>query len=133
MDRQPRRKITLLEAKQNSVCFDTETTGLDALQAELVGLFLLGRTESYYLALPNEREETQTIINSFRPFFENPKIEKIGHNLKYDLKVLLKYNLNVGPYYDTMIAHYVINPDMRHNMNILAETYLNYGTQSSPN
>ncbi len=130
----PTGRSLLLEKllKQNSVCFDTETTGLDALQAELVGIaFCWEEQKGYYLALPNEREETQTIIDSFRPFFLNPKIEKICHNLKYDLKVLLKYDLKVvGPYYDTMIAHYVINPDMRHNMNILAETYLNYSTQS---
>ena len=118
--------------QQTSVCFDTETTGLDALQAELVGIaFSWEQQKGYYLALPNEREETQAIINTFQPFFENQQIEKIGHNLKYDLKVLLKYNIRVaGPLFDTMIAHYLINPDMRHNMDILAETYLNYNPQS---
>ena len=118
--------------QQTSVCFDTETTGLDALQAELVGIaFSWEQQKGYYLALPNEREETQAIINTFQPFFENQQIEKIGHNLKYDLKVLLKYNIRVaGPLFDTMIAHYLINPDMRHNMDILAETYLNYSPQS---
>ena len=118
--------------QQTSVCFDTETTGLDALQAELVGIaFSWEQQKGYYLALPNDREETQAIINTFQPFFENQQIEKIGHNLKYDLKVLLKYNIRVaGPLFDTMIAHYLINPDMRHNMDILAETYLNYSPQS---
>ena len=118
--------------QQTSVCFDTETTGLDALQAELVGIaFSWQQQKGYYLALPNDREETQAIINTFQPFFENQQIEKIGHNLKYDLKVLLKYNIRVaGPLFDTMIAHYLINPDMRHNMDILAETYLNYSPQS---
>lgn len=118
--------------KQTSVCFDTETTGLDALQAELVGIaFSWEQQKGYYLALPNDRKETQAIINTFQPFFENQQIEKIGHNLKYDLKVLLKYNIRVaGPLFDTMIAHYLINPDMRHNMDILAETYLNYSPQS---
>ena len=118
--------------KQTSVCFDTETTGLDALQAELVGIaFSWEQQKGYYLALPNDREETQAIINTFQPFFENQQIEKIGHNLKYDLKVLLKYDIRVaGPLFDTMIAHYLINPDMRHNMDILAETYLNYSPQS---
>jgi DNA polymerase-1 len=117
---------------QKSVCFDTETTGLDALQAELVGIaFSWEQNKGYYLALPQDREATQTIVDAFRPFFENDQIEKIGHNLKYDLKVLLKYNLRVtGPLYDTMIAHYLINPDMRHNMDVLAETYLNYSPQS---
>ena len=118
--------------QQTSVCFDTETTGLNALQAELVGIaFSWEQQKGYYLALPNDREETQAIINTFQPFFENQQIEKIGHNLKYDLKVLLKYNIRVaGPLFDTMIAHYLINPDMRHNLDILAETYLNYRPQS---
>ncbi|MCH1609444.1 MAG: DNA polymerase I [Flavobacteriaceae bacterium] len=118
--------------RQNSVCFDTETTGLDALQAELVGIaFSWEQKKGYYLALPPERAAAQIILEAFRPFFENEEIEKIGHNLKYDLKVLLKYDLKVaGPLYDTMIAHYLINPDMRHNMVILAETYLNYSPQS---
>ena len=118
--------------RQNSVCFDTETTGLDALQAELVGIaFSWEQKKGYYLALPPERAAAQIILEAFRPFFENEEIEKIGHNLKYDLKVLLKYDLKVaGPLYDTMIAHYLINPDMRHNMDILAETYLNYSPQS---
>ena len=118
--------------RQNSVCFDTETTGLDSLQAELVGIaFSWEQKKGYYLALPPERAAAQIILEAFRPFFENEEIEKIGHNLKYDLKVLLKYDLKVaGPLYDTMIAHYLINPDMRHNMDILAETYLNYSPQS---
>lgn len=117
---------------QASVCFDTETTGLDALQAELVGIaFSWEQNKGYYLAFPPDRAATEAIVDAFRPFFENDQIEKIGHNLKYDLKVLLKYNLRVsGPLYDTMIAHYLINPDMRHNMDILAETYLNYSPQS---
>ena len=118
--------------QQTSVCFDTETTGLDALQAEMVGIaFSWEKQKGYYLALPPNKEETQAIMDTFQPFFENPQIEKIGHNLKYDLKVLLKYDLRVaGPLFDTMIAHYLINPDMRHNMDILAETYLNYSPQS---
>ncbi len=130
----PAGRFLLLEKllQQNSVCFDTETTGLDALQAELVGIaFSWEKQKGYYLALPHEQGETQVIIDAFRPFFENSQIEKIGHNLKYDLKVLLKYNLRVaGPLFDTMIAHYLINPDMQHNMDILAETYLNYSPQS---
>ena len=130
----PAGRSLLLEKllQQPSVCFDTETTGLDALQAELVGIaFSWEQQKGYYLALPADRETTQAIIDAFRPFFENEQIEKIGHNLKYDLKVLLKYNLKVArPLYDTMIAHYLINPDMRHNMDVLAETYLNYSPQS---
>ena len=130
----PAGRSLLLEKllQQTSVCFDTETTGLNALQAELVGIaFSWEPHKGYYLAMPANKEETQRIIDDFRPFFENPQIEKIGHNLKFDLKVLLKYKLKVvGPLFDTMIAHYLINPDMRHNMDVLAETYLNYSPQS---
>lgn len=117
---------------QKSVCFDTETTGLDALQAELVGIaFSWEKCKGYYLTVPEDQAATQEILLQFRPFFEHPDIEKIGHNLKYDSKVLLKYNIRVAaPIYDTMIAHYLINPDMRHNMDVLAETYLNYQPQS---
>ena len=130
----PAGRSLLLEKllQQTSVCFDTETTELDTLQAELVGIaFSWEQQKGYYLSVPPDKEETQAIIETFRPFFENPQIEKIGHNLKYDLKVLLKYDLKVaGPLFDTMIAHYLINPDMRHNMNVLAETYLNYSPKS---
>ena len=117
---------------QKSVCFDTETTSLDSLQAELVGIaFSWDNHKGYYLSIPKDQHQSQKVIQEFRPFFENKEIEKIGHNLKYDLKVLLKNQIMVeGPLFDTMIAHYLINPDMRHNMNILAETYLNYKPQS---
>ena len=117
---------------QKSVCFDTETTSLDALQADLVGIaFSWEESKGYYLALPENREETSTILNFFKPFFEHRGIEKIGHNLKYDLKVLKNYEINVNaPIFDTMIAHYLVNPDMRHNMDVLAETYLDYSPQS---
>ena len=117
---------------QKSVCFDTETTSLDSLQAELVGIaFSWDNHKGYYLSIPKDQHQSQRVIQEFRPFFENKEIEKIGHNLKYDLKVLLKNQIIVeGPLFDTMIAHYLINPDMRHNMNILAETYLNYKPQS---
>ena len=117
---------------QKSVCFDTETTSLDSLQAELVGIaFSWDNHKGYYLSIPKDQQKAQEVIQEFRPFFENKEIEKIGHNLKYDLKVLFKKKIIVeGPLFDTMIAHYLINPDMRHNMNILAETYLNYKPQS---
>ena len=117
---------------QKSVCFDTETTSLDSLQAELVGIaFSWDNHKGYYLSIPKDQHQSQKVIQEFRPFFENKEIEKIGHNLKYDLKVLLKNQIMVeGPLFDTMIAHYLINPDMRHNMNVLAETYLNYKPQS---
>jgi DNA polymerase-1 len=117
---------------QSSVCFDTETTGLDALHAELVGIsFSYEKGKGFYVPFPESQEEAQTLIEKFIPFFENEKIEKIGQNLKYDLKILSNYNIKVeGKLFDTMIAHYLINPDMRHNMDILAETYLKYSPQS---
>ena len=117
---------TLLERKE--VCFDTETTGIDANTAELVGMsFSYAKGQAYYIPFSENREEAQEYIEILRPFFENEHIDKIGQNLKYDIKVLKKYNLEVkGFLFDTMIAHYLINPDMRHNMDVLAETYLQY-------
>jgi DNA polymerase I len=113
---------------QKSVCFDTETTGLDALNAELVGIaFSYQENQGYYIPFPENREEATEILNQLKPFFESETIEKVGQNLKYDLKVLTNYGVTVkGPLFDTMIAHYLINPDMRHNMDVLAETYLGY-------
>ena len=113
---------------QTSVCFDTETTGLNPLNAELVGIaFSWEAHKGFYIPFPESFEESQQLIELFRPFFESTHIEKIGQNLKYDLKVLHKYKIDVkGPLFDTMIAHYLINADMRHNMEVLAETYLNY-------
>jgi DNA polymerase I len=117
---------------QKSVCFDTETTGLDALHAELVGIsFSYERGKGFYVPTPENQTEAQALIEKFIPFFENEKVEKIGQNLKYDLKVLSNYGITVkGKLFDTMIAHYLINPDMRHNMDILSETYLKYAPQS---
>ncbi|MBL7560169.1 DNA polymerase I [Olleya sp. YSTF-M6] len=113
---------------QTSVCFDTETTGLNPLVAELVGIsFSWEVGKGFYLPFPEDKTEAQELIETLRPFFESETIQKIGQNLKYDIKVLAKYNVQVkGPLFDTMLAHYLINPDMRHNMDILAETYLNY-------
>jgi len=118
--------------KQSSVCFDTETTGLDPLVAELVGIaFSWEKGKGFYIPFPENKEESQELIELLRPFFEDEKIEKIGQNLKYDIKVLAKYKISVkGKLFDTMLAHYLINPDMRHNMDILAETYLNYSPVS---
>lgn len=114
--------------KQNSVCFDTETTSLNTLEAELVGIaFSWEQHKGFYLPLPENFEETKSILKALIPFFTNEKIEKVGQNLKYDIKVLQRYGIAVnGPLFDTMLAHYLINPDMRHNMDVLAETYLNY-------
>ncbi|MFB9055926.1 DNA polymerase I [Mariniflexile ostreae] len=113
---------------QTSVCFDTETTGLNPLTAELVGIaFSWEVGKGFYLPFPENRDEAQELIEQLRPFFENEAIEKVGQNLKYDIKVLAKYNIEVkGKLFDTMLAHYLINADMRHNMDVLAETYLNY-------
>ena len=114
--------------QQKSVCFDTETTSLNTLEAELVGIaFSYAKGKGYYIPFPENREEAQVLIEELRPFFEDETIEKIGQNLKYDIKVLNKYNIEVnGKYFDTMIAHYLLQPDMRHGMNVLAETYLKY-------
>ncbi|WP_420571750.1 DNA polymerase I [Kordia sp.] len=123
------RKMLLQKLlKQQSVCFDTETTGLKALEVELVGVaFSWEKGKGYYVAFPEDQTETKAILEEFRPFFESTTIEKVGQNLKYDIKVLSNYNMPVkGPVFDTMIAHYLINPDMRHNMDVLSETYLNY-------
>lgn len=117
---------------QTSVCFDTETTGIDALNAELVGIsFAWEKGKAFYIPFPENQDEAQLLAAKFKPFFENEAIEKIGQNMKYDLKVLRNYGLEVkGPLFDTMIAHYLINPDMRHNMDVLAETYLKYSPRS---
>ena len=114
--------------QQTSVCFDTETTSLNTFEAKLVGIsFSYKKGKGYYVSLPENQKETQEIVEELRPFFESENIEKIGQNLKYDLKVLNNYKIKVkGKLFDTMIAHYLLQPDMRHNMNVLAETYLNY-------
>jgi len=113
---------------QTAVCFDTETTSLNPLTAELVGIaFSWEAGKGFYVPFPEDKTEAQELIEILRPFFESETIEKIGQNLKYDIKVLAKYNIQVkGKLFDTMLAHYLINPDMRHNMDVLAETYLNY-------
>ncbi|MEQ3661903.1 MAG: 5'-3' exonuclease H3TH domain-containing protein, partial [Flavobacterium sp.] len=118
--------------KQTTVCFDTETTGLDALTAELVGIaFSYEKGKGFYVPFPENQDEAKTLIQKLVPFFENENIEKIGQNLKYDLKILANYGVSVkGKLFDTMIAHYLINPDMRHNMDILSETYLKYSPKS---
>ena len=114
--------------KQKSVCFDTETTNLESIEAELVGIsFSFKNNEAYYISCPDNRIETQQIVDLFKEFFENIEIEKIGHNLKYDLQVLKNYNIDVkGPLFDTMIAHYLIQPEMKQSMDFLAEFYLKY-------
>lgn len=114
--------------QQKEVCFDTETTDIDSLNAELVGIaFSWSKGKGYYLTLPEDKHQTQEILEEFRQFFENQDITKVGQNLKYDIKILQNYGIEVrGNLFDTMVAHYLINPDMRHNMDVLSETYLNY-------
>jgi len=115
--------------RQTEVSFDTETTGLDTMTARLVGLSFCYRPgEAYYVPVPaDDLPVAQAIVDEFCPFFESPNILKIGQNIKYDLSILRHYNVEVaGPLFDTMLAHYLIEPDMRHNMDVLAETYLHY-------
>ena len=115
-----------------AVAFDTETTSLEVLDAEVVGMsFSYAAGKAYYVNVPQERNEAKEWIHAFKPFWESEETEKIGQNIKYDISVLLNYDVQIkGPLFDTMIAHYLIQPDMRHNMDILAETYLNYETIS---
>ena len=109
---------------------DTETTSTNPIEAELVGLsFAVEETKAFYVPVPAERNEAQKIVEIFRPVYENPKILKIGQNLKYDLEVLARYGIELkGPMFDTMIAHYLLQPELRHNMDYMAETLLNYQT-----
>ena len=109
---------------------DTETTSTSPISAELVGLsFAVKEFEAFYVPVPAEREKALQIVNIFKPLYEDPKILKVGQNLKYDLEVLRNYNVQLqGPLWDTMIAHYLIQPELRHNMDYMAEVYLNYKT-----
>lgn len=128
----PVKLLTQTLLQQSSVCFDTETTSVDALKAELVGIaFSYDKGKGSYVPFPENRDEAQKLIEVLRPFFESTTIEKVGQNIKFDIKVLANYNVKVqAPFFDTMIAHYLINPDMRHNMDVLAETYLKYSPKS---
>lgn len=114
----------------SQVAFDTETTSVDAMQAQLVGMsFAVEDGTAWYVAVSRETEAAQRMVDAFRPFFEHPSIEKVGQNLKYDLLVLSHYDVEVaGPLFDTMLAHYVVQPEQRHNMDLLAEKYLHYRT-----
>lgn len=123
-----RQSLAYYLSLQESFCFDTETTSVDAIDAELVGLAFAYRDgEAFYVPVPADRTEAQTIVEDFREVLENEKIEKIAQNLKYDMLVMQNYGVEVrGPLYDTMLAHYLIEPDKRHNMDALANAYLNY-------
>jgi DNA polymerase-1 len=128
-DTELKRKELIAElASQKSFCFDTETTGLDANDCELVGLsFSVKASEGFYVPLPADQEACAKILEEFKSVFENSQIAKYGQNLKYDILVLNWYGIHVqGELFDTMLAHYLIDPDSRHNMDLLAENYLHY-------
>jgi len=129
IDTQAACKILLEKLmKRKTVAFDTKATGLDALNAFLVGMaFSYEKGTGYYVSFPEDFDQSLALLEIFRPFFEDERILKVGHNLKYDLKVLYKYGFYPkGPFYDTMIAHYLLRPDVRHNIDALSENFLQY-------
>jgi len=123
-----RSELIAMLSTEKSICFDTETTGTDANDCELVGLsFAVKAGEAWYVPVPADQEVTQGIVNEFKPVLENPEIGKIGQNIKYDILTLKWYGVEVrGQLFDTMMAHYVIDPDTRHGMDVLSENYLGY-------
>ncbi len=125
-------KLVDVLKKVKSLCFDTETTGLDPNNSEMVGLsFSVKPHEAWYVALPENYNDALKLVQLFKPIFEDGKIEKVGQNIKFDLSILKWYDIHVrGPIFDNMIAHYLLQPDLRHNMNYLAESYLNYSPES---
>ena len=124
------RKLCDFLLTNEILSLDTETTSTNAIDAELVGLsFAVNEKEAWYVAVPANREEALRIVNIFKPLYENPKILKIGQNIKYDLEVLANYGVTLaGDLWDTMIAHYLIQPELHHGMDYMAEVYLNYQT-----
>ncbi len=124
------RKLCDFLLTKEKVSLDTETTGVDAVSAKLVGLsFSCAAGEAWYVPVSRETEEALKTVNIFRPFYENEKILKVGQNLKYDLTILTSYGVTLrGPMFDTMLAHYLVQPELRHNMDYLAEIYLKYKT-----
>jgi DNA polymerase-1 len=123
-----RKELLELLLKQSQVCFDTETTDIDALHADLVGMsFSYKAREAFYVAIPADFNEAKSIVDEFLPFFNSTSIEKIAHNIKYDLKVLNRYGVVIAaPTFDTMVAHYLINPESKQGMDFLAEFYMKY-------
>lgn len=114
----------------NEISLDTETTSIDAITAQLVGLsFAIAGGQAWYVAVPRETDAAQRMVNIFRPVYEHAELMKVGQNLKYDLTVLANYGIHLSaPLFDTMLAHYLVQPELRHNMDYLAEIYLNYQT-----
>lgn len=123
-----RAELIALLLKSKAISYDSETTALEAPQADLVGFSFAVKTfEAWYVPIPATRAEAQKIVEEFRPVFEHETIVKIGQNLKYDAIVLKNYDCELrGPYWDTMLAHYLLEPELRHNLNYMAETLLNY-------
>ena len=115
---------------QNFFCFDTETTSINTFKADLVGIsFSWTENEAFFVRMPQNREDAQKIVDKFKPLFKNPDVMKIGQNMKYDILVLANYGVEVcGKLFDTMIAHYLIQPELKHNMDFMAEVYLKYAT-----
>ncbi|MFT5581689.1 MAG: DNA polymerase-1 [Psychromonas sp.] len=126
--KEERENLMYLLLKQKEVCFDTETTSLDAINADIVGMSFSFKTkEAYYVSLPLDFEKTKQIVADFSPFFESEDILKVAHNIKYDAQVLMRYGQVVtGPTFDTMIAHYLIQPESKQGMDFLSEYYLRY-------
>ena len=124
------RKLFDFFVTKQILSLDTETTSINPVDAELVGLsFAVEEGKAFYVAIPAEREKAQTIVNIFKPLYESTEILKIGQNIKYDMEVLMNYGVRMAaPMFDTMIAHYVLQPEQKHNMDILAETLLGYQT-----
>lgn len=124
------RKLFDLFVTKQILSLDTETTSVNPIDAELVGLsFAAEERKAFYVAIPTEREKAERIVNIFKPLYESTEILKIGQNIKYDMEVLMNYGVRLSaPMFDTMIAHYVLQPEQKHNMDILAETLLNYQT-----
>lgn len=123
-------KLCRILEDQDFFAFDTETDGIDPLKSKLVGLsFAIKENEAWYVPVSENQEEALQILKNFSPALQNEKIQKIGQNIKFDILVLRKYNIRVaGPLFDTMIAHYLLNPELRHGMDYMAETYLHYKT-----
>ena len=124
------RKLFDFFITKQILCLDTETTSINPIDAELVGLsFSVEEGKAFYVAVPAEREKAERIVNIFKPLYESTEILKIGQNIKYDMEVLMNYGVQLAaPMFDTMLAHYVLQPEQKHNMDILAETLLNYQT-----
>ena len=127
-DETARKELALELSRQKEFCFDTETTGVDAIEAEVVGIaFAFEKSKAFYVPLPADFEKAQEIAQDFKEVLESTSIKKVGQNIKYDILVLKKYGIHTaGPLFDTMLAHYLIEPETKHSMDVMAEQYLGY-------